>query len=107
MKLVSPELLASGAWRNRMCARAGLTVPLYMPGRRAAKIAIPILFAIAENDSIAPAAPTHAIARRVARAEVKSYPNGHFDYYSGAGFEQIVADELEFLTRHLASIPAT
>lgn len=107
MKLVSPELLASGAWRNRMCARAGLTVPLYMPGRRAAKIAIPILFAIAENDSIARAAPTHAIARRVARAEVKSYPNGHFDYYSGAGFEQIVADELEFLMRHLSSIPAT
>ncbi len=102
MKLVPPELLASGAWRNRICARTGLTV--YMPGRRAAKITIPILFAIAENDTIAPAAPTHAIAGRVARAEVKSYPNGHFDYYSGAGFEQIVADELEFLTRHLARL---
>jgi hypothetical protein len=38
---------------------------------------------------------------------VKSYPNGHFDYYSGAGFQQIVADELEFLMRHLASRPAT
>jgi dienelactone hydrolase len=104
MKLVPAELLASGAWRNRISARTGLTV--YMPGRHAAKIAIPILFAIAESDTIAPAAPTHAIARRVARAEVKSYPNGHFDYYSGAGFEQIVADELEFLTRHLASRPA-
>jgi fermentation-respiration switch protein FrsA (DUF1100 family) len=101
MKLVPAALLASGAWRNRISARAGLTV--YMPGRRAEKIAIPILFAIAENDSLAPAAPTHAIAKRVARAEVKSYPNGHFDYYSGAGFEQIVADELDFLTRHLAS----
>ena len=106
MKLVPAELLASGAWRNRISARAGLALPLYMPGRHAAQIAIPILFAIAENDSIAPAAPTHAIARRVARAEVKSYPNGHFDYYSGAGFEQIVADELVFLTRHLAPRPA-
>ncbi len=103
MRLVPPEVLASGAWRNRMSARAGLVVPMYMPGRRAAKIAIPILFAIAENDTIAPAAPTHAIAKRVSRAEVKSYPNGHFDYYSGTGFEQIVADELEFLTRHLLS----
>ena len=101
MKLVPPALQASGAWRNRISARTGLTV--YMPGRRAAKIAIPILIAIAENDTIAPAAPTHAIAKRVARAEVKSYPNGHFDYYSGAGFEQIVVDELEFLTRHLPS----
>ncbi|TSA10631.1 MAG: alpha/beta hydrolase [Comamonadaceae bacterium] len=103
MKLVPPEVLASGAWRNRMSARAGLVVPMYMPGRRAAKIAIPILFAVAENDTIAPAAPTHAIAKRVSRAEVKSYPNGHFDYYSGTGFEQIVADELDFLTRHLLS----
>jgi fermentation-respiration switch protein FrsA (DUF1100 family) len=101
MKLVPPELLASGAWCNRMCGTAGLAVPMYMPGRRAAKIVMPILFAIAEQDSIAPPKPTHAIARRSARAEVKSYPDGHFDYYSGAGFEQIVADELEFLTRHL------
>ena len=96
MKLVPPEVLASGAWRNRMSARAGLVVPVYMPGRRAAKIAIPIFFAIAEKDTIAPAGPTHAIAKRVSRAEVKSYPNGHFDYYNGTGFEQIVADELEF-----------
>ena len=101
MKLVPPELLDSGAWCNRMCARAGLEVPMYMPGHRAAKITIPILFVIAENDSIAPAAPTHAIANRVARAEVKSYPNGHFDYYSGTGFEQVLADEQEFLMRHL------
>ncbi|MFZ4481745.1 MAG: alpha/beta hydrolase [Rhodoferax sp.] len=107
MKLVPPELLASGAWRNRMSARAGLVLPMYMPGRRAAKIAIPIFFAIAEKDTIAPAAPTHAIAKRVARAEVKSYPNGHFDYYSGKGFDQIVSDELEFLTRHLLSLSAS
>ena len=103
LRLVSADTLARGTWRNRMTARAGLAIPMYMPGRVAAKVAIPILFAIAENDSIAPAAPTHAIAKRVARAEVKSYPNGHFDYYSGAGFEQIVADELAFLTRHLSS----
>jgi dienelactone hydrolase len=105
MKLVPPEVLASGAWRNRMSARTGLAVPMYMSGRRAAKIAIPMLFVIAENDSIAPAAPTHAIAKRVARAQVKSCPNGHFDYYSGIGFEEVVADELEFLIRHLSPLP--
>jgi hypothetical protein len=35
MRLLPLELQASGAWRNRMCARAGLVVPMYMPGRRA------------------------------------------------------------------------
>ena len=103
MKLVPPDVLASGAWRNKMCARAGLIIPMYMPRRRALRIKIPILFVIAENDSIAPAGPTHATATRIASAEVKSYPNGHFDYYSGNGFEQVVADELEFLMRHLST----
>jgi dienelactone hydrolase len=106
LQLVPAHVAASGLWRNRIAARAGLAVPLYMPGRNAAKIAIPILFAIAEADTIAPASTTHAIAKRVRLAEVKSYPNGHFDYYQGAGFEQMVTDELEFLTRHLLGASA-
>ncbi len=101
LRLVPDGLEASGLWRNRIAARAGLAVPRYMPGRNAARIAIPILIAIAEQDTIAPAKATHAIAARIARAEVKSYPLGHFDYYKDAGFEQIVLDELEFLRRHL------
>ena len=100
-KLVPPDVERSGLWHNRIAARAGMAVPLCMPGRHAERVAIPVLIAIAEHDTIAPAKPTHAIAKRIKRAEVKSYPNGHFDYYKGAGFEQIVADELEFLKRHL------
>ena len=103
MRLGPSDVLASGAWRNRMCARAGLAIPMYVPGRRAAKITIPILFVIAENDSIAPAVSTHAAAAKAVRAEVKSYPNGHFDYYSGEGFDRVVADEQEFLIRQLST----
>lgn len=105
-KLVDPELEASGRWHNRICARAGLAVPFYAPGRKAEQIALPILIAIAESDSIAPAKSAHAIAKRAPHAEVKSYPEGHFDYYQGAGFEEIVSDELEFLKRHLVRAQA-
>ena len=103
LRLVPKDAERQGSWRNRVTARSGLGVSLCMPGRHAERISIPILFAIAEQDSIAPPGPTHAIAKRVGRAEVKSYPNGHFDYYSGEGLERIVVDELEFLTRHLQS----
>jgi uncharacterized protein len=101
-KLVPAEVEQSGRWRNRVSARTGLAIPLYAPARGAAKIAIPILIAVAEQDTIAPAAPTIRAAAKAPKAELKRYPAGHFDYYLDAGFEAIVADELEFLQRTLA-----
>jgi hypothetical protein len=44
------------------------------------------------------------IARQLAQAggaEVRGYDLGHFDIYRGAGFEQVVADQVAFLERHL------
>ena len=35
------------------------------------------------------------------RGEVKRYPVGHFDIYLGEPFEHAVADQTEFLVRHL------
>jgi hypothetical protein len=29
------------------------------------------------------------------------YPNGHFDIYVGEPFERVVADQVEFLQRHV------
>ncbi len=97
--LVPPEAEQGGRWTNRVTARTGLAIPFYAPARGAAKITIPILIAVAEHDSIAPAGPTIRAAARAPRAELKRYPAGHFDYYLGSGFEAIVTDELEFLKR--------
>ena len=33
--------------------------------------------------------------------EMKRYPIGHFDIYTGDDFERSVADELDFVGRHL------
>ena len=89
------------SWRNQAAARIALRVASYRPGRQADKIAAPILFAIAQNDSITPAGLAHAAAARAPRSEVRTYPGSHFDIYVGATFERAVADQVEFLTRHL------
>jgi dienelactone hydrolase len=88
-------------WRNEAAARIALRVGSYRPGRHAGRIAAPILFALAEDDAITPTALARAAAGRAPNAEVHTYPGGHFDIYVGATFERAVADQLEFLTRHL------
>lgn len=40
-------------------------------------------------------------ARKAPRGEQHHYPYSHFATYIGAGFQQIVADEVAFLERHL------
>jgi dienelactone hydrolase len=101
LRLVPPDVEKRGLWNNRVSARTALAIPLYAPGRGASRIAIPILIAVADSDSIAPAGPTTRAAAMAPKAELKRYPAGHFDYYAGDGFETIVADELAFLKRVL------
>ncbi|MEJ7785446.1 MAG: alpha/beta fold hydrolase, partial [Solirubrobacteraceae bacterium] len=81
-------------WRNEAAARVALRVASYRPGLRAAHIAAPILYAIADDDEITPAAFALAAAERAPRSEVRRYPGGHFDLYDGGGFEQAIADQL-------------
>jgi pimeloyl-ACP methyl ester carboxylesterase len=100
-RLVPADVEAAGRWRNRVTARTGLAVSFYAPARRAAQITMPILYCVADQDSIAPPGPTVKAAGRAPRGELKRYPGGHFDYYAGEGFLRIVEDELEFLKRHL------
>jgi dienelactone hydrolase len=91
----------ASTWRNETAARVAPRVSAYRPGRRAGAIACPILFAIADDDAVTPPAFALAAAGRAPRAEVKHYPGGHFDLYAGEGFERTVADQVEFLRRHL------
>jgi pimeloyl-ACP methyl ester carboxylesterase len=81
--------------------RIALQVPLHAPGRAAGRVRVPILFSVCEHDTVAPAGPTLRYAARAPRGEVRSYPVGHFDIYSGSAFEQVVADQVDFLRRHL------
>lgn len=87
-------------WKNEVCARIGLTVSSYRPGRLAEKLNCPILIQICEKDSVAPVSAAEAAAK-AANAEVKRYPVGHFDVYLGEPFERSVSDQVAFFSRRL------
>ena len=90
-----------GPWRFDVAARIFLSLPFYRPGLAASRVRCPILFCLAEQDVVTPIAPALAAAARAPRAEVRRYSVGHFDVYLGDTFEQVVADQVEFLVRHL------
>ncbi len=99
--------IAGPSWRNEVAARIGLSLGAYRPGLQADRLPCPILVLIADHDSVAPPqAAQDAAWLATGRAEVRTYPIGHFDIYSGAPFERAVADELHFLRRHLGSAAA-
>jgi uncharacterized protein len=90
-------------WRNEFAARFAVTAALYRPGLKADRLPCPILVQIADRDAVAPPnAAEEAAWLATGRAEVRTYPVGHFDVYRGEPFERCVADQLYFLTRHLS-----
>lgn len=95
-------LVPAGATHPKdVAARIALEIPLDFPGRRAKDLACPIFFAICERDTVAPAEPTQRYAAQAPHGEIKLYDTGHFDIYVGDWFERNVADQLDFLTRHV------
>jgi fermentation-respiration switch protein FrsA (DUF1100 family) len=88
-------------FENFVAARVALQIATYQPGRDAAKVIAPILFCICEQDTVAPSGAAVKFAAKAPKGETKLYPIGHFDIYVGDGFEVAVADQLEFLGRHL------
>jgi fermentation-respiration switch protein FrsA (DUF1100 family) len=88
-------------WNDRVAARFTLRAPFYRPGRFAKQVACPVLFCVADHDSICPPDLAIQVARTTPRAEVRRYPIGHFAICLGEDFERAVADQGEFLARHL------
>jgi pimeloyl-ACP methyl ester carboxylesterase len=88
-------------WRNRISARWLLGRP-YRPARHAARLHCPWLVCVGEADRVAKPGPAIAAARRAPQGELRTYAGvDHFDVYDGPEHEAIVADEVEFLRRHL------
>lgn len=84
-----------------VAARVALSIPFAFPGRAAKKLKCPALFVVCDRDSVAPAKATVRHARKAPRGEIVRYDEGHFDIYTGEAFERNVADQLEFLVRHI------
>lgn len=95
--LISPNM----PFRNEVAARVIPTIVAYRPGKAAKNVKMPILFCVSETDSVTPPEETIRYARTAPYGEIKTYDAGHFEFYLGEPFELLVADQIEFLTRHL------
>jgi pimeloyl-ACP methyl ester carboxylesterase len=88
-------------WRNRVSSRWLLGAP-YRPAKYAAKLHCPWLVCVGEADRVAKPGPAIAAAKRAPKGELRTYPGvDHFDIYDGPAHEAVVADEIDFLRRHL------
>jgi alpha-beta hydrolase superfamily lysophospholipase len=88
-------------WRNRASSRWLLGAP-FRPIRHARRLHCPWLVCVGEADRVARPGPAIRAARRAPLGELRTYPGiDHFDVYDGPGHEAVVADELDFLRRHL------
>lgn len=95
-KLVSPS------FKNEVCARALLMSHGHFPIEYAKSVRCPVLLQICEKDNLVSMNSTLETAKRLGEyAEVKRYPIGHFDIYSGDHFEKSVSDQIEFFKKHL------
>jgi pimeloyl-ACP methyl ester carboxylesterase len=88
-------------FRNEVAARTVPTMMRYRPGRAAKRVSMPILFCVADHDSVTPPAETLRYVQTAPRGEIKRYDAGHFDFYLGEPFEALVRDQVEFLARQL------
>jgi dienelactone hydrolase len=86
---------------NDVAARIALRMPFYSPGRNAAKITAPTLVQLARKDDVTPYATAQKVVARIPHGEVRSYDITHFEPYLDPHFEEIVTDQVDFLTRHV------
>ena len=100
--------LAPPGFRFEVAARVALSVAAYRPVKHAEHVRCPVLVQVCTQDSVAPAEASERVIERLGPlAEARRYPIGHFEPYFGAHFERSVADQIEFLRRHLAPERAT
>jgi len=84
-----------------VAARIALQIPRNFPGRHAKKVDCPLMVAICAHDTAAPAKQTLRHVAKAPKGEIRTYDTGHFDIYVGEWFDRVVADQVDFLTRHV------
>jgi fermentation-respiration switch protein FrsA (DUF1100 family) len=96
-------LSGEGGARNEATARGLLRVAAYRPIVKATSIESPWLVCVCDGDAITPPRPAVRAAARAPRGEIRHYEGGHFDIYLSPTFELAVADQVDFLRRHLVN----
>ena len=93
LKIVGP----GSPWKNEVIARFVLQITRYFPGTKAKNLTMPALFCVCLPDSVAPSKQTLKHVSQAKKGTVNTYDFGHFDVYTGSGFDALSADQLAFL----------
>lgn len=102
-KAIIDQLAAQAPeWRNAVAARMLFPLMRYQPRTAASRLAMPLLICIAEKETAASPALTADMASRAPKAEVRRYPIGHFDAYTGRWLGKLATDQIAFLRAHLS-----
>lgn len=98
--------LDAPTWCNEVGARVALEIAWNRPTRSVARLRAPLLVQLGDHDTVVPASAAHRAADRAgAGAEVLRYPVDHFDMYGGSWQARLVADQVDFIERHLRPSP--
>lgn len=96
------QAVAGDSWANEVRARCTLEVVLNRPVTSIRKIKAPTLIQVGDHDTVVPSSAAVRAARKAtATCDVREYPVDHFDVYREPWVETVLADQVEFLARHL------
>lgn len=90
-----------GRFDNRVGASDVVTIAVTSAKRRARRIDAPLLVCVSRRETLMD--PRHAddVARAAPRGEARSYDADHFEVYHPPLVDQLLADQTDFLRRHL------
>ncbi|KAE8143880.1 Alpha/Beta hydrolase protein [Aspergillus pseudotamarii] len=94
---------AKSNWKNEITLKSLEAAREYFPSAHIHRIApTPLLMTVAENDVITPVdLALEAYSRAREPKKLQFSPGGHFDGYTGKGFERNATVQAEFLKEHL------
>jgi dienelactone hydrolase len=95
------SVTTGNGWRNEVSSSGLFAIAGYRPVRHAARIQAPVLLQLAQRDAMVPPEPIEKTAARAGRAELLRYPIDHFGCFAPEHIDEVAADEVEFLRRHL------
>lgn len=90
---------AESHWKNRVLARAFLTLPFFSPSQHVSKIKVPVFVLIGKNDTVTPPLAAKKAAQKIAAVELHILDCNHFEPYTGKHFQKNISLQLDFLSR--------
>jgi pimeloyl-ACP methyl ester carboxylesterase len=91
-------------WEPAVPARVVLRLGSDRPGLLARHVRCPVLVCVCDHDRISPPRPAARVAEQAPHGELRRYPIGHFDLFTGRWLEQVMHDQVTFLRRVLLDL---